>query len=42
MDTEVPVSSTGMVTPSSAYKLVLSSGQLVNMQVDSYCNILAH
>ena len=35
MDTEVPVSSAGMVTPSSAHQPVLSSGQLTNMQVDS-------
>ena len=35
MDTEVPVSSAGMVTPSSACQLVLSSGQLMNAQVDS-------
>ena len=33
--TEIPVSSTGMVTPSSAHQLVLSSGQLTNAQVDS-------
>ena len=35
MDTEVPVSSAGMVTPSSARQLVPSSGQLTNAQVDS-------
>ena len=30
-----PVSSTGLVTPSSAHQLVQSSGQLANVQVDS-------
>ena len=35
MDTEGPVSSTGMATPSHAHQPVLSSGQLANAQVDS-------
>ena len=35
VDTEVPVSSAGLVTPSSACQPVQSSGQLTNMQVDS-------
>ena len=35
MDTEVPVSSAVMVTPSSAHQPVLGSRQLTNMQVDS-------
>ena len=35
MDTEVPVSSTRMVTPSSVHQLVPSSEQLTNAQVDS-------
>ena len=34
VDTEVSVSSTGMVTPSSACQLVQGSGQLANTQVD--------
>ena len=33
--TEIPVNSAGMITPSSACQLVLSSGQLTNVQVDS-------
>ena len=35
VDAEVPVSSAGLVTPSSACQLIQSSGQLANMQVDS-------
>ena len=35
MDAEVPVSSVGLVTPSSARLLVQSSGQLANAPVDS-------
>ena len=35
MSTEIPVSSAGMVTPSSACQPVLSSGQVANTQVDS-------
>ena len=35
VDTEVPVSSAGLVTPSSAHWLVQSSGQLANAPVDS-------
>ena len=35
VDTEVPVSSIGLVTPSSVHQLVQSSGQLANVQVDS-------
>ena len=35
MDTGILASSTGMVTPSSACWTVPSSGQLVNMQLDS-------
>ena len=35
VDTEVPVSSAGLVTPSSARQPVQSSGQLTNVQVDS-------
>ena len=35
MDTEVPVSSVGLVTPSSSRQLVQSSGQLAEVQVDS-------
>ena len=35
VDAEVPVSSAGLITPSSACQLVQSSGQLANAQVDS-------
>ena len=35
VDTEAPVSSTRMVTPSSTRQLVQSSRQLANVQVDS-------
>ena len=35
VDTEVPVSSAGLVTPSSVHQPVQSSGQLTNVQVDS-------
>ena len=35
VDAEVPVSSTGLVTPSSAHQPVQSSGQLTNVQVGS-------
>ena len=35
VDAEVPVSSAGLVTPSSACQPVQSSGQLTNTQVDS-------
>ena len=35
VDAEVPVSSTGLVTPSSTCQPVRSSGQLTNVQVDS-------
>ena len=35
MGTEIPVSSAGMVTTSSAHQLVLSSRQVADAQVDS-------
>ena len=34
MDTEIPVSTTRIVTPSSAHQLVSSSGQPADMQLD--------
>ena len=35
MDAEVPMSSMGLITPSSAHQPVWNSGQLTNAQVDS-------